>query len=178
LHQTIIIMSISIIVAIAENNAIGFENKLLYWLPNDLKRFKALTTGHTIIMGRKTFESLPKGALPNRRNIVLSLQDIVFPGAERFSSLEEALSQCSGEEEVYIIGGASVYQEVMSLADNLCVTHIEDTPVQADAFFPKIDPAVWKETAREIHTTDEKHSYPYRFIDYQRIQNSTKVSFS
>ena len=74
---------ISIIVAIAQNNAIGLENKLLYWLPNDLKRFKSLTTGHTIIMGRKTFESLPKGALPNRRNIVLTRQEITFPGAER-----------------------------------------------------------------------------------------------
>ena len=94
-------MSISIIVAIAQNGAIGFENKLLYWLPNDLKRFKALTTGHTIIMGRKTFESLPKGALPNRRNIVLTRQDIEFPGAERFGSLEEALAHCEGEEEVF-----------------------------------------------------------------------------
>ena len=171
MRQTINIMSIHIIVAIAENNAIGFENKLLYWLPNDLKRFKALTTGHTIIMGRKTFESLPKGALPNRRNIVLSRQDIVFPGAERYPSLEAALSQCSHEEEVYIIGGASVYQEAMPLADKLCVTHIENTPEQADAFFPEIDPTVWKETAKEVHTTDEKHSYAYRFIDYQRVQN-------
>ena len=163
-------MNISIIVAIAENNAIGFENKLLYWLPNDLKRFKALTTGHTIIMGRKTFESLPKGALPNRRNIVLSRQDIIFPGAERFSSLETALSQCRNEEEVFIIGGASVYQEAMPLADKLCITHIHDTPEQADAFFPEIDPSVWKVTNSESHPTDEKHLYPYRFIDYQRIQ--------
>ena len=92
-------MSISIIVAIAENNAIGFENKLLYWLPNDLKRFKALTTGHTIIMGRKTFESLPKGALPNRRNLVLSHQDIEFPGAERFPSLEAALAAITELED-------------------------------------------------------------------------------
>ena len=99
-------MNISIIVAVAQNLAIGFENKLLYWLPNDLKRFKALTTGHTIIMGRKTFESLPKGALPNRRNIVLSRQDIEFAGAERYSSLEQALSQCRNEEEVFIIGGS------------------------------------------------------------------------
>ena len=81
-------MNINIIVAIAENRAIGFENKLLYWLPNDLKRFKSLTTGRTIIMGRKTFESLPKGALPNRRNIVLSRQDIKFPGAERHRRLQ------------------------------------------------------------------------------------------
>ena len=163
-------MNISIIVAIADNNAIGFENKLLYWLPNDLKRFKALTTGHTIIMGRKTFESLPKGALPNRRNIVLSRQDIDFPGAERFPSLEAALSQCRNEEEVFIIGGASVYQEAMPFADKLCITHIHDTPQQADAFFPAIDPSIWEETNSESHPTDEKHLYPYRFIDYQRVQ--------
>lgn len=160
---------ISIIVAIAQNNAIGFENKLLYWLPNDLKRFKALTTGHTIIMGRKTFESLPKGALPNRRNIVLSRQEIEFEGAERFSSLKEALDHCKNEEEVYIIGGASVYKEAMSLADKLCITLIEDTPKDADAFFPSIDEKIWKETSREAHTTDEKHLYPYKFIDYIRI---------
>ena len=170
LLKTLINMSISIIVAIAKNNAIGFENKLLYWLPNDLKRFKALTTGHTIIMGRKTFESLPKGALPNRRNIVLSRQDIDFPGAERFNSLEAALSQCRDEEEIYIIGGASVYQEAMPLADKLCVTHIDDTPEQADAFFPKIDSSIWEETNKEFHPTDEKHQYPYCFVDYQRIQ--------
>lgn len=161
---------ISIIAAIARNNALGFENKLLYWLPNDLKRFKALTTGHTIIMGRKTFESLPKGALPNRRNIVLSRQDIEFPGAERFGSLEEALAQCRAEEEVFVIGGASVYREALSLADKLCLTHIEDSPAQADAFFPEIDPKVWKETGREAHPTDEKHLYPYSFVDYERIK--------
>ena len=170
LLKTLINMSISIIVAIAKNNAIGFENKLLYWLPNDLKRFKALTTGHTIIMGRKTFESLPKGALPNRRNIVLSRQDIDFPDAERFNSLEAALSQCRDEEEIYIIGGASVYQEAMPLADKLCVTHIDDTPEQADAFFPEIDSSIWEETYKEFHPTDEKHQYPYCFVDYQRIQ--------
>lgn len=162
-------MHISIIVAIAQNNAIGFENKLLYWLPNDLKRFKALTTGHTIIMGRRTFESLPKGALPNRRNIVLSRQDIEFPGAERYASLEAALSQCKDEEEVFIIGGASVYQEALPLADKLYITHIEDIPSEADAFFPEITPALWKETGRETHSTDEKHLYPYSFVDYQRV---------
>lgn len=171
MRQTIIIMSISIIVAIAENNAIGFENKLLYWLPNDLKRFKALTTGHTIIMGRKTFESLPKGALPNRRNIVLSRQEIDFPGAERFHSLEAALSQCCSDEEVYIIGGASVYQDAMHLADKLCVTHIDDTPEQADAFFPEIDSSIWEESYRESHSMDEKHHYSYSFVDYHRIQH-------
>ena len=108
---------ISVIVAIARNRAIGFENRLLYRLPDDLKRFKALTTGHTIIMGRKTFESFPKGALPNRRNIVLSRNKAaVFPGAETFSSLQEALSHCKEEEEIFIIGGESVYKEALPLA--------------------------------------------------------------
>lgn len=163
-------MKINIIVAIAMNNAIGFENKLLYWLPNDLKRFKALTTGHTIIMGRKTFESFPKGALPNRRNVVLTRQDIAFPGAERYGSLKEALDSCKGEEEVYIIGGASVYQEALPLADKLCITLIEDTPKEADAFFPVINLNEWKEISRDAHVTDEKHLYPYTFIDYERIK--------
>lgn len=161
---------ISIIVAIAQNRAIGFENKLLYWLPNDLKRFKSLTTGHTIIMGRKTFESLPKGALPNRRNIVLSRQNIAFEGAERYASLEEALMQCKEEEEVYVIGGASVYQEALPLCDKLCITLVEDTPPKADAYFPEINLQEWKETNRDAHPIDEKHLYPYQFIDYERIR--------
>ena len=161
-------MTISIIVAIAENGAIGFENKLLYWLPNDLKRFKALTTGHTIVMGRRTFESLPKGALPNRRNIVLTRQDIGFAGAERFSSLPAALEACRDDEEVFIIGGASVYREALPLADKLYITHISDTPAEADAFFPAIDPTVWEETACEEHPVDEKHAFAYRFTDYRK----------
>lgn len=159
---------ISIIVAIAENNAIGFENKLIYWLPNDLKRFKGLTTGNTIIMGRKTFESLPKGALPNRRNIVLSRNGKAedFPGADLYPNLQEALASCEGE--VYIIGGASVYAEAMPLADRLCLTYVHDTPNQADTFFPKINTEEWEETFREDHDTDEKHAQRYSFIDLTR----------
>ena len=132
-------MTLSIIAAINRNRGLGFGNRLLYWLPNDLKRFKALTTGHTIIMGRKTFESLPKGALPNRRNIVLTSQKKTFEGTECFSSLQEALDACRKEEEVFIIGGASLYQEALTQADRLCLTHIEDTPQKADAFFPEIN---------------------------------------
>ena len=109
---------ISIIAAVDSRMAIGFQNKLLFWLPNDLKRFKALTTGNTIIMGRKTFESLPKGALPNRRNVVLSSNPAAeCPGAEVFTSLEAALESCQAEEKVYIIGGASIYRQAISLAD-------------------------------------------------------------
>ena len=163
-------MRISVIAALAANRAIGYENKLLYWLPNDLKRFKSLTTGHTIIMGRRTFESLPKGALPNRRNIVLSRQkDAQFAGTECFSSLGEALAHCHPDEEVYIIGGASVYQEALPLADRLCLTLIDDTPAAADAFFPEVSPQVWQEASRESHTSDEKHKYDYCFVDYVKL---------
>lgn len=162
-------MKIALIAALAANRAIGHENKLLYWLPNDLKRFKALTTGHTIIMGRRTFESLPKGALPNRRNIVLSRrEDASFPGAECFASLEAALAHCLPDEEVYIIGGASVYREALPLANALCLTHIDDTPAAADAFFPEIDPQVWQEVERETHAPDEKHAHAYSFVNYER----------
>ena len=159
---------VSIIVAIAENNAIGFENQLIYWLPNDLKRFKSLTTGHTIIMGRRTFESLPKGALPNRRNIVLSRNGKAedFPNADLYATLDEALASCKGE--VYIIGGASVYREALPLADRLCLTCVHDTPEKADTFFPQIDEAEWTETFREEHEVDEKHSHRYTFIDLER----------
>ena len=136
---------ITIIAAINKNRGLGFENKLLYWLPNDLKRFKALTTGHTIIMGRKTFESLPKG-----------------------HSLEEALAHCAEEEDVYIIGGASLYAEALSIADRLCLTEIEDADKEADVFFPEVDQKVWKEVNRETHPIDEKHAYAYSFVDYER----------
>jgi len=163
-------VNLSIIAAVAQNNAIGNENKLLYWLPNDLKRFKALTTGHTIIMGRRTFESLPKGALPNRRNIVLSRQaGIMFEGAECFGSLNEALEQCRPEEEIYIMGGSSVYRQALPLANRLYITHVEDTPPYADAYFPAINPEEWKETKRDAHPVDEKHLFPYTFIDYERL---------
>lgn len=164
---------ITIIAAVAQNRAIGFENKLLYWLPNDLKRFKALTTGHTIIMGRKTFESLPKGALPNRRNVVLShsavsVEDPRFPGAECYPSLDSALASCESDEDVYIIGGASVYEQAFPLANRLCLTEIADTPANADAFFPQFDKEEWQVASVEAHAQDEKHAQAYCFVDYVR----------
>ena len=155
---------ISIIAAVAKNRAIGFQNKLIYWLPNDLKRFKQLTIGHTIIMGRNTFLSLPKGALPNRRNIVLSRSAKELPGCDVYASLEEALAHCAADEDIYIIGGASVYQQALPLADRLCLTEIDDTPAEADTFFPSYDD--WQEVNRESHDTDERHAYPYAFVDY------------
>lgn len=157
---------ISIIAAVAKDRAIGFENKLIYWLPNDLKRFKALTTGHTIVMGRNTFLSLPKGALPNRRNIVLSRSQKEFPGCETYSSLKEALQHCAPDEDIYIIGGASVYKQALPIADRLCLTEIDDTPEQADTFFPPYDE--WREVSREEHEKDERHSFRYAFVDYVR----------
>ena len=160
---------LSIIAAVAQNNAIGFENKLIYWLPNDLKRFKALTTGHTIIMGRRTFESLPKGALPNRRNIVLTRggNAEAFTGCDVYGSLEEALAHCDTNEEVFILGGSSVYNEALPLADRLCLTLVHDTPAEADTFFPDYTND-WHEVWREDHDTDERHAHRYSFVDFER----------
>jgi len=155
---------ITIIAAVAKNRAIGYKNKLIYWLPNDLKRFKALTTGHTIVMGRNTFLSLPKGALPNRRNIVLSRSTKELPGCDVYTSLEEALSHCTPDEDIYIIGGASVYRQALKMADRLCLTEVNDTPEKADTFFPPYDD--WKEERREDHPIDERHEYEYSFVDY------------
>lgn len=159
---------ISIIVAIAENNAIGYQNKLIYWLPDDLKRFKQLTTGNTIIMGRRTFESLPKGALPNRRNIVLSRSGKAedFPGADLFPDMKSAIDSCTGD--VYIIGGASVYREAIGFADRLCLTYVYDTPEHADTFFPEINLDEWNEVSRDDREVDERHSHRFSFIDLLR----------
>lgn len=159
-------MRINIIAAVARNRAIGKDNKLVYWLPNDLKRFKALTTGHTIVMGRKTFDSLPKGALPNRRNIVVSHTVNELPGCDCYSSIEEALAHCADDEDIYVIGGESVYRQTLPMADRLCLTEIDDVPLGADAFFPEYDG--WKETVRENHEKDERHEYNYSFVDYER----------
>jgi len=162
---------VSLIAAVAENGAIGLQNKLLYWLPNDLKRFKALTTGHTIVMGRKTFESLPKGALPNRRNIVLTRnRAFKAENTEAFASLEAALKACEADEEVFVIGGASVYAEAMKVADRLCLTIVHDTPADADAFFPTISAEEWRVENEERHDADERHAFAYTFIDYVRAR--------
>ena len=155
------------IAAVAKNRAIGFENKLIYWLPNDLKRFKALTTGHTIVMGRKTFESLPKGALPNRRNCVLSRSTKELPGCECFASWDDFIKSCKADEDIYIIGGASLYTNLLDKTDRLCLTEINDTPAQADTFFPEYAED-WQEKWRENHPVDDRHAYPYAFVDYVR----------
>lgn len=159
---------LNIIVCIARNNAIGLDNKLLYHLRADLKHFKALTTGHTVIMGRRTFESLPKGALPQRRNIVLTRQKLTFPETEVFPSLKAALRHCTPDEEVFIIGGASVYKEALPTADCLYLTEVDDTPTEADTFFPDINREEWLETERESHPADEQNERPFAFVTLRR----------
>ena len=161
---------ISIIVAIAENGAIGYKGDLIYHLSADLRRFKELTTGNTVIMGRKTFQSLPKGALPNRRNIVLTRQkDLSFPGAEVYSSLDEALTHCTRDEKTYIIGGAQIYILALQLADELEITLVHDTPAQADTFFPEFgSDESWHLVNREDHDADDRNPYPYSFLTFRR----------
>jgi len=160
---------IAIIAAIDKNNALGFKNRLLFYLPDDLKRFKALTTGHTVVMGRKTFDSLPKGALPNRRNIVLSRSTrLELPGAEVYASLEEALQHCADDEQVFIMGGASVYKQAMPLADRLYMTEIDAEAAEADVYFPVIDHELWHETKRDVRRADDRHPCNYSFVDYER----------
>lgn len=159
---------INIICALAENNAIGYNNDLLFHLRADLQRFKALTTGHTVIMGRRTFESLPKGALPNRRNIVLSSGEHEWPNVEVYPSLQEAIAACADDEEVFIIGGASVYKAALPIADRLCLTHVHAVPEAADVFFPEFDDSEWECTFKEDHDADERNDKPFTFADYNR----------
>lgn len=138
---------ISIIVAATEDNAIGRGGAMLYHLPGDLRRFKRLTMGYPIIMGRRTFESLPNGALPGRRNIVVtSSADFDAPGTEVARSLMEAVEMASDADVAYIIGGGQVYREAFAFADEIELTRIHTTAVDADTFIPAIDPAVWRET--------------------------------
>ena len=111
---------------------------------------------------------MPKGALPNRRNIVLTRSGKEFPGAETYSSLREALDSCLPSEEVFVIGGATVYAEALPLADRLCLTEVDDEPEGADAFFPQVSSDLWKVSSREEHGKDEKHDYTYTFTDYIR----------
>ncbi len=162
-------MTLSIIVAMAKNNEIGRNNDLLWRLPAELKHFKEITTGHTIIMGRKTFESLPKGALPNRRNIVLSRHaNTRLEGCEVYSSLDAALIKLLDEEEVFIIGGAEVFRQAFPLADKLYLTRVHAEFPDADTFFPEIDRTDWRETFRETHPADEKNPYSFTFYEYEK----------
>jgi dihydrofolate reductase len=162
-------MKISIIVAIGKNNEIGKGNELLCHLPADLKHFKEITSGHTIIMGRKTFESLPKGALPNRKNVVISRNKALkLEGATVYDSLDYALLKGMTDEEVFVIGGAQIYQQILPTADKLYLTKIHADFPEADVFFPKINYREWKEISRETFPADEKNLYSFSFVELER----------
>jgi len=159
---------LSLIVAVDEQNAIGKGQQLLVYLPNDLKHFKQITSGHTVVMGRKTFESLPNGALPNRRNIVLSTnRDFTAEGVAVCRNLDEAIALCGGET-LFIIGGGTVYNEALPYADTLYLTRIHHTFDDTDTFFPEIAPDEWLEVSRDEHPADERHPYSYTFITLKR----------
>ena len=160
---------ISIIVAIAENYAIGKKGDLLCHMPADLKHFKEITSGHTVLMGERTFLSLPKHPLPNRRNIVLTdVKGKTFEGAETVYSIDEMVNCINGDEEAFVIGGGMVYKQAMEFADKLYITHIHHSWPDADTFFPEIDPAIWKQLSAERHEADDKNPYEYTFATYGR----------
>jgi len=160
-------MTISAVVAISENRAIGKDNKLLWYLPNDLKHFKNITTGHTVIMGRKTYESVGK-PLPNRRNIIITRQDIKIEGCEVVNSIKAALELCKTEREVFIVGGAEIYKQSLHLTDRVYLTVVHKQ-FEGDSFFPEIKKTDWTQVSREDHQPDEKNSLPYSFITYERV---------
>jgi len=163
-------MIISIIAALGKNNEIGKDNQLLCRIPSDLKRFKEITSGHTIIMGRKTFESLPNGPLPNRRNMIITRNTgLTIKDAEVYSSLDHALLKCIDETEVFITGGSQIYEQALPVADKLYITRIHAAFPEADAFFPLIEQTKWKEIGRETFPADERNPYSFTFIEYERL---------
>lgn len=159
--------NISIIVAIAQNFAIGKNNELLFHLPNDLKRFKQITIGHPVIMGRNTLLSLPKGALPNRRNIVITDNtEEKFERCEMVFSIEEAAEAVKNESESFIIGGGMIYRQFFPLAGKLYLTVVHQD-FDADVYFPEIDYSQWEEIGCEDHY-DEKNGFNYSYLDLKR----------
>ena len=158
-------MKLSIIVAASQNNVIGKNNQLIWRLSADLKRFKALTTGHHIIMGRKTFDSIGK-PLPNRTSIIITRQaDYKAEGCIVVNSLDEALAKVPEDQEAFIIGGGTIYKEVLDKADKLYLTLVH-SKFDGDTFFPKVDDKIWKSVNREDHLPSEKNEYAYSFIDF------------
>jgi len=158
-----------LIAAVGRNRAIGLDNQLLWHLPEDLAHFKETTAGHAVLMGRRTWESLPPRfrPLPGRRNLILSRQADFRPeGAEVSASLDQALSLLAADERLFIIGGADLYAQTLPLANTLILTEVDDAPV-ADAFFPEVSPQDWQESARESHRSAS--GLNYAFVRYQRV---------
>ena len=161
--------NLSLIVAVADNWAIGKDNSLLWHISDDLKRFKALTTGHCIVMGRKTYESFPKRPLPNRRNIVITHGDgSGLEGCEVVHSVQEALEQCESDEQPFIIGGATVYRQFLPFVARIYLTKVFAT-FDADTFFPPIDTEEFREVSASEIFTDEKSGLRYQYLEYERV---------
>ncbi|MCD8173191.1 MAG: dihydrofolate reductase [Alistipes sp.] len=158
---------ISIIAAVAQNGVIGGENKLLWHIPEDLRRFKAITSGHPVVMGRKTFESLGR-PLPNRTNIVVTRnRGYSAEGISTAGSLEEALAMLPSGEEVFVIGGGEIYRQALPIADRLYITEVLHD-YEGDTTFLAVDPAQWQEESSEYHPHGEKYPYPFRCVNYRR----------
>lgn len=159
---------IIMIAAVAENNALGKNNELVWHLPNDFKRFKSLTTGHHIIMGRKTFESFPK-PLPNRTHVVITRQENYHPeGCIVVNSIEKAIAFCPENETSFIIGGGEIYNLGLPYADKLEITRVHHN-FEADAFFPEINPDNWREIHTEFNPIDDKHLYAYTYQTFIKV---------
>ena len=164
-------MHVSLIAALDRNRGIGKDNDLPWRLPDDLKRFKALTIGKPILMGRKTAESLGR-ALAGRTNLVLTRSGRVpFQGMQAVASVDEALAVArdGGAAELCVIGGAEIYALTLPLADKLYLTHVDTVVSEADAYFPDFDASRWKAIDRESHAADNKHAFPFEFVDYARL---------
>jgi len=165
--RSIHIQMTTIIAAIGKNNALGKNNQLIWHLPADLKRFQQKTTGHHILMGRATFESLGR-PLPNRTTVIITRDPTyVMAGCIVVHSLEAALQAAKNDSHPYIIGGAQIYTQAIDWADRLDITFV-DQEFEADVFFPKINPVIWKETHREKHQADDKNNYDYDFVTFER----------
>jgi len=158
---------ITLIAAVAENNALGKDNQLLWHLPDDFKRFKNITSGHYIIMGRKTFESFPK-PLPNRTHVIITRQKDYNPeGCIVVNSLEEAIEFCPKQEDIFIIGGGEIYKQSIEIADKIDITRVHHC-FEADTFFPEINLEKWQLVFKEFHSKDERHDFDFTFQTFVR----------
>ncbi|MBR2866598.1 MAG: dihydrofolate reductase [Alistipes sp.] len=160
---------VSIIVAIAQNGTIGDKNALLWHIKEDMRFFRTTTSGHAVVMGRKTFESLGSRPLPKRTNIVITRAERTFEGALTAHSLEEAIRLAGEDEEIFIIGGAQIYAEALGVADRLYITHVEHD-YAGDTAFPEIDLSKWHLVAEERHERGEEYEYPFAFRTYDRAK--------
>ena len=158
---------VSIIVAVAQNGTIGDKNSLLWHIKEDMRFFRTTTSGHPVIMGRKTFESLGSKPLPKRTNIVITRADREFEGALTAHSLEEAIRMAGEDEEIFIMGGAQIYREALSVVDRMYITHVE-CDYEGDTSFPEVDYSQWKLVDVVRHERGEEYEYPFEFRTYDR----------